>query len=127
MPFKILYYIILYMDFYTTYVSAIILLKVIFVFLAVAHLYNKVKGKSNTPQDKKIVYWKDRIEFIFIIMMSLLVIYLFNPRSSKPILLDKETKLLLYLFGFMLLITAKWKTFFGESTLLKQIQYVFSD
>ena len=115
------------MDFYTTYISAIILLKVIFVFLAVAHLYNKVKGKTNTPEDKKIVYWKDRIEFIFIIMMSLLVIYLFNPRSSKPVLLDKETKLLLYLFGFILLITAKWKTFFGESTLLKQIQYVLSD
>ena len=111
------------MNLYTTYISAIILLKVIFVFLAVAHLYNKVKGKTNTPQDKKIIYWKDRIEFIFIIMMSLLLMYLFNPRSSKPLVLDRESKLLLYLFGFILLITAKWKTFFEESTLLKQTQY----
>ena len=106
------------MNLYTTYISAIILLKVIFLFLAVAHLYNKVKGKTNTPQDKKIIYWKDRIEFIFIIMMSLLLMYLFNPRSSKPLVLDSESKLLLYLFGFILLITAKWKTFFEESTLL---------
>jgi len=111
------------MNLYTTYISAIILLKVIFVFLAVAHLYNKVKGKTNTPQDKKIIYWKDRIEFIFIIMMAILLIYLFNPRSSKPLVLDRESKLLLYLFGFILLITAKWKTFFEESTLLKQTQY----
>ena len=106
------------MNFYTIYVSLIILLKVIFIFLAVAHLYNKRKGKGNTPQDKKIVYWKDRIEFVFIILMSFLLIYVFNPRSTKPIVLDKETKILFYLFGFVLILTAKWHAFINESTFL---------
>lgn len=112
------------MNYYTTYISLIILLKVIFVILAAAHLYNKFKGKTNSPNDIKILYWKDRIEFIFIIMMAVLLIYLFNPITTKTFILDKETKILLYLFGVILLITAKWKTFFGESTLLSQTQYV---
>ena len=103
------------MNFYTTYVSFIILLKVIFILLAVAHLYNKSKGKTNTPQDKKIVYWKDRIEFVFIILMSFLLIYIFNPRSTRSLVLDKETKILFYLFGFVLILTAKWKIFIKES------------
>jgi hypothetical protein len=103
------------MNFYTTYVSLIILLKVIFICLAVAHIYNKAKGKTNTPQDKKIVYWKDRIEFVFIILMSLLLIYVFYPRSTKPVILDTETKILFYLFGFVLILTAKWKIFIKES------------
>jgi len=111
------------MNFYTAYVSFIILLKVIFVCLAVAHLYNKTKGKANSPQDKKIVFWKDRIEFMFIILMSFLLIYVFNPRTTKPLILDKETKILFYLFGFVLILTAKWHAFINESTFFKKLQY----
>jgi hypothetical protein len=34
-----------------------------------------------------------------------LLIYLFNPRTDRSILIDYETKLLLFLFGIILLIT----------------------
>ena len=44
-------------------------------------------------------------------MMSILLIYLFNPRVDRSVLIDKETKILLYLFGFILLIIAKWNLF----------------
>jgi hypothetical protein len=110
------------MDYFNKYVILIILVKVVFIILAVSHLFLKVKGKSDSETDKKILYWKERIEFIFIFLMSLMLIYLFNPRSTKEVKLDFETKLLLYLFGFILLITAKWDIFFKESPLFKKIQ-----
>jgi hypothetical protein len=55
--------------------------------------------------------------------MSGLLIYVFNPRVDRSILVDNETKVLLYLFGFILLITAKWELFFKESPLLKKFQH----
>jgi hypothetical protein len=111
------------MKYYDIYVSLIILVKVIFVILAIVHLSYKVKKQTNNPTDKKVLYWKDRMEFIFTIMMALLLIVVFNPRTSKVIGLDTETKLLLFLFGIILIITAKWEIFFKESVLLKKVQF----
>jgi hypothetical protein len=43
----------------------------------------------------------------FIISMSILLIYHFNPRFSKtPI--NEETSLLFFLFGWIIILTAKW-------------------
>jgi len=55
--------------------------------------------------------------------MSLLLLYLFNPRKPD-IVIEGETKILLFLFGFVLLITAKWDIFFQESKWFKRIQEV---
>ncbi len=55
-------------------------------------------------------------------MMSAMLIYLFNPRADNIKLLNYETKLLLYLFGFVLIITANWNTFFTESPTFKEFK-----
>ena len=100
---------------YDMYVTFIFLIKIGFILMAVSHIYLKLKGKEHSDLDKTILYWKERFEFIFIATMAVLLIYLFNPRTDKIILIDKETKILLYLFGFVLLITAKWDIFIKES------------
>ena len=110
------------MNNFDIYVYLIFLIKIIFIIFAVIHIYNKIKGQTNSSEDKKIVFWKDRTEFIFIIMMALLLIYLFNPRNNKPLILDYETKLLLFLFGFILIITAKWSIFIQQSVIFTRIQ-----
>jgi hypothetical protein len=107
------------------YITFIIFIKVGFVLLAVSHLYLKLKDKEQSETDKKIVYWKDRLEFVFIALMAALLIYLFNPRTDRSVLVDYETKVLLYLFGFILLITAKWDTFIKETPYFKIVQEVF--
>ena len=56
--------------------------------------------------------------------MSFMLMYLFYPRSTKPIILDFETKALLFVFGIITLIGAKWDIFFKESPLFKKIQKV---
>lgn len=54
---------------------------------------------------------KDQVEFIFNIAMALLIIILFNPRQKKHLKIDSETRLLLYLFGYLLVISADWSSF----------------
>ena len=106
------------------YILFIILIKIGFIIMALTHIYLKTKGKEHSDLDKKIEYWKERFEFIFVALMALLLIYIFNPRTDRNILVDKETKILLYMFGFILIITAKWDVFIKESPIFKIIQYI---
>jgi len=107
---------------YHAYVFFIIAVKVLFIIFALTHLYYKVKGEEDSKSDKKAVFWKERLEFVFITLMAGLLIYTFNPRSNRELKLDYETKLLMYLFGFILIITAKWDIFIHESPIFKKIQ-----
>jgi hypothetical protein len=95
--------------------------------LAITHLYLKSKGQQDTDLDKNIVYWKERLEFIFIFLMAILLIYLFNPRRSKPAFINNEMKLLFYLFGFILLITSDWSIFITEAKWFKEMQQVVGE
>jgi cytochrome bd-type quinol oxidase subunit 2 len=110
------------MEKFTMYIAFIYLIKVGFILMSILHIYLAVKGKTRTNLDKEILYWKERFEFIFIIAMALLLIYLFNPIKNRTAMIDYETTILLYLFGFILIITAKWDLFFTEPSIIKKIQ-----
>lgn len=112
------------MNYFQLCIWIIIASKIGFILMAISHLFLKANGKINSELDKKFVYWKERFEFIFIFLMSLLIIYLFNPRYNKSVLINNEIKILLYLFGFILLISAKWETFFHESKWFKYIKEI---
>ena len=112
------------MDYYAIYISIVFLLKILFVILASANVYLKFKNKTGSDLDKEILFWKERVEFVFIVLMSILLIYLFNPIRNKMFMINNETKLLLYLFGIVLIITADWKSFLKESDIFKKIQFV---
>ena len=56
--------------------------KILFAILALLHLYFVIKGKAQSKTDKKVEYWKERVEFIYIALMSFMLIYLFYPRST---------------------------------------------
>ena len=110
------------MNNYDIYISLIFVIKIGFILMAVTHIYLKVKGETNSDLDKKIVHWKERFEFVFVLLMALLLIYLFNPRNNRIVMIDGESNVLLYLFGFVLLITAKWGDFFQDANWFKYIQ-----
>ena len=103
------------MNKFDCYIYLIFAVKLIFILLALSQRYCKIAGKTDTDRDKNIEYWRNRIEFIFIILMSILLIYLFNPRFNREFLINGETKVLLFLFGFILIFTAKWNIFIEES------------
>jgi len=112
------------MEGFDKYVTFVFFFKILFAILALLHLYFTVKGKANSEKDKKVEYWKERVEFVFIVLMSFMLMYLFYPRSTKPIIIDYETKLLLFIFGIIILIGAKWDIFIKESPVFKKIQKV---
>ena len=110
---------------YTIYINFIIFVKFLFACLAITHLYLKLKHRTDSDLDKQIIYYKERLEFVFVALMSGLLIFLFNPRlDDRSKFLTRETKLVLYLLGVILLITAKWGVFFQESTYFKRFQSV---
>jgi hypothetical protein len=112
------------MDKYTMFIYLIFVIKLGFILMTITHIYLKVKGKTDSNLDKNILYWKERFEFVFVLLMSILLIYLFNPRKDRTVIIDGETKILLYLFGFVLLITAKWGDFFHEAKWFAQFQKI---
>ena len=105
------------------YIRLIILVKIIFIILAVYLQFIKHKN----PNDKKLIdkfqNYKEHAEFLFKALMSAMLIYVFNPRLNNLYLLKNyETRLLFYLFGFILIITAEWKVFIQTSDIFKQLQ-----
>ena len=122
------------------YITLIFIVKIIFIILALSNLYLNTKIKMETNKSKQtnetnktqkyietqkhIEFWKARIEFIFICLMSILLIFLFNPRQNRLNLITYEAKLLLFLFGFILIITAEWKHFYTESPFFEKIQAI---
>jgi hypothetical protein len=102
------------------FIFFIIIIKLVFIVAAIGHI---ILTHTNTKLDKyddKLVYWKERTEFVFILTMAILLIYHFHPRyQTKPI--SSETKLLFFLFGWVLIITAKWGIFIKEAPWYKRI------
>lgn len=104
------------MKYYDIYITFAFFVKIIFIILALSLIVLKIKGDDEKSKlEITIKYWKERVEFIFTITMALLLIYLFSPRVNRTTLIDRETKILFYLFGFILIITAKWEDFIRES------------
>jgi hypothetical protein len=111
------------MELYSSYTTLILILKFIFILLAITHIYLQKKGEENTNLDDKIVYWKGAVELLFKLLLSLLLIFLFNPiYTSNSVVITGETKLLLFLFGGALLITAPWKNIMSEYNWLQTLQ-----
>jgi len=106
------------------FIYFIIFIKICFIIFVLIHGYLKRTGKLNSELDKKAIYWKAKLEFIFKALMAVLIIYLFNPRFTRETIIDYETKVLLFLFGIILLITADWSAFFEESAWFIKLQTI---
>ena len=112
------------MKYFDMYIFLIFAIKIGFIIMALTHLYLKIKGQTDSEFDKKVIYWKHKLEFVFIFLMSALLMYLFNPRKNNIHMIDSESKLLLFLFGFILIFTADWSTFIKEALWFQNIQHV---
>jgi len=78
--------------------------------------------KKNVQQINNLDYWKKRFEFIYIMCMSFLLIYLFNPYQKTLPLITNETRYLIFLFAFILITNANWGLFLKEPSLLIELQ-----
>lgn len=64
------------MNRYNIYLTVIVSVKVMFLILAMAHVYLTIKGEEKSETDQKIEYWKEKIR-IYICSTNGNFIYLF--------------------------------------------------
>uniref|UniRef100_A0A6C0E802 Uncharacterized protein n=1 Tax=viral metagenome TaxID=1070528 RepID=A0A6C0E802_9ZZZZ len=103
------------------FIYFIILVKCLFFFFALWNLYLENKdgrGRSNdsdsdseTKLKKRVQYYKIVTEDIFIVLVSLLLIYLFNPYHNNKYLDSKYVKAVFFIYGLLMLITFDWSEF----------------
>ena len=102
------------------FIIFIILIKFAFILSAIGHIIlSHSSSDAAQKEDPTLLYWKERFEFMFFASMSILLIYHFKPGKNKPI--SEETSMLFFLFGWFLLITAKWSIFIKDSSWYKSI------
>ena len=109
---------------YNLLIILIIMIKVIFILLKGLAFYNRVMGIKDTLFSTNVLFWADRVEFIYTFLMAILIIALFRNaiKDGQICIYDKETLFLMYVFGFILLFTADWNEFISESTIITNIQ-----
>lgn len=104
------------------YDAFLLLIKLIFIILAIIHLYFYITTQNKSKFDTSVVFWRERVSFVFTFLTALLMLYLFRPWVN--IKLDYETKFTLSFFALVLILTADWKTFVNESPVFKDIQRI---
>ena len=93
-----------FLSYYDTYLIFIIIIKVLFLLSALGYFYYSYFSKSpNVTKSLQFQIWKERTEFVFILSMTILLLYLFYPRKI-PVPINRETNILLFIFGIILLI-----------------------
>lgn len=98
-------------------VLIIICIKIMFLISVIGHIFfshYKKNSQSSRDVDNKFSRLKEITEFIFVIAMSLLLIFIFNPWYKHQIYINKEIAIFFYLFGFITIITANWSIVFKE-------------
>lgn len=86
------------MSYYHSFILLIFIVKMLFTLSVLSIIYAKKTGNIEIEYAKK---WKRYFEYIFITLMSILILYLFQ----KPkIIIAKEEKLLFTLFAIVLLL-----------------------
>lgn len=101
------------------FVVFIIIVKVVFVLSAIGYAITHFLHK-NDKENAQLLYVKERTEFVFIISMSILLIMHFKPGST--LVPNKETAILFFIFGWILIVTAKWELFFQNSKMLSALK-----
>jgi len=96
--------------------------KLLYVFSSVYAFYLISKKQENTEVYHRVEYWKERFEFVFMICMSILLVYFFSPLTGNVLRFDNETKFLFFVFGLILLIRVNWKLFFEQSVWFTMLQ-----
>jgi len=106
------------------FVTFLFIVKILFAILAVVHIYLKRKGKEDSKISEFVTFWKERLEFVFIIGVSLLLMIFFFPGRKIQMEPSFEMRFLFFVYGIIILINLDWKIFIGESPVLEIVQKI---
>ena len=86
---------------YIIYIYSLILIKLIFL---VTLIVLKIENKPS----KQLESVNEITKNLFMGMLAVLMIYLFHPKRNSDVLIQGETKLMLFLFGVISLLEIPW-------------------
>ena len=110
------------MNSYTLYLTLIVLIKLGFYLMIFTDIYLKLKGDSKSKLYKTTIIWEKKLEFIYIILVGLLMIFLFNQFNPRLNMITKETQVILFVTGIIFTIRSKWYVFTDESKWFEILQ-----
>lgn len=87
---------------------------ILFIIIYLLKLYNKKYHTINHKLIEDLDYYSKRINIVFYILISILIIYIFNPFYNNLYLIDFNVRFLLFTFGFIYLFSANWSIFFKK-------------
>ena len=106
--------------FYVFYIYFLIIVKTIFVLSTMIVFYYEYKYKGTNSKEiivfiEDLKQFRQQVDVVFVIGMSFLLIALFNPWNKKLLIIDNETKMLLYLYGIFNILNEPLRKFFHEN------------
>lgn len=102
------------------FIYFIFFIKLIYFILLIYSFVLVIKDEKNTQKYDNIIKIKKGFEFIFIISMSILLIYLFNP-NKNCFIIDNNVKVLLFAYGIIIILNAPWSLFISKTLVYKYI------
>ena len=105
-----------YLDFY---INIVFTIKILFLLSTIIYRASSFYNKNKTVIELSGLI-RERLELLFKLLMSFFLIYMFYPRRKTPIPLDFEARLLLFIFGFILILSADWNTIWKDSIFFKK-------
>ena len=105
------------MKFYTFSITILFILKIIYILLKLILILS--------PEREILKRIAEKIEFIFNIGMSFLIIYTFKNLDTKPLILPMETKILFLTFGIIFILSADWSVLYPD-LYVKYINFLVS-
>ena len=88
---------------YVTFLFIILLVKFVFFMTTIIIIIFSRISPSNIHIDK-LHKFHQYIYYIFAVLVSILLIYLFAPYKNLDYRIDKETKLLIYVYGWITIL-----------------------
>jgi len=104
-------------------VTIIYMSKLTFIILGILLLHLKNAGPKYKFLKNTIHHYKNIVEFIGLLLFSILLVDLFNP-LKKGIYISGDIQYMMFLSGIIIFITLNWRRFFDESRLLQQAQRI---
>jgi len=90
-------------DPYVSFLFVIVIIKIIFIIASITLLILSKFNPSSTHIDK-LTTIQEKTHNLFTILVAILLIYLFNPLKNRETRLDNETKLLIWLYGWITIL-----------------------
>lgn len=110
---------------YDYFILFIIFVKISYYIFYILNFVLRVFNKDNTKLFKKLDNLQNIFNIIFNTSMAILLLYLFNP-YKKTIVIDNSSKILLFLYSFILLLS-NFSNYFNKDKVIYMIRKYLYD